>query len=135
MNFLSGSCQPCRVPRATVPRVAVMKHVTYSDKNLMVGDAAADALIAYATALAIARTADSVQINALGTEGEPVVATFLLDTGAPLMVETSPSTLDEPDNDEATAYMIQRTEQLTSPKSVSPEDPAASDDIQHLDFM
>ena len=112
-----------------------MKHVTYADKNLMVGDETADTLIAYATALAVAKTADSVQINALGTEGEPVVATFLLDTGAPLMVETSPSTLDEPDNVEVTEYMTKRTQQLTSPKSVAPEGPSSSDDIEHLDFM
>ena len=40
-----------------------MKHVTYSDKSLLVGDIAADLLMRYAAALANTNGADTVDIR------------------------------------------------------------------------
>jgi len=89
-----------------------MKHVTYSDKSLLVGDEAADLLMRYAALLANSNGADTVNIHAIGADGADVVATFLLDAGAPLMAETSTASVKEPDNKEAEDYMRRRMDQL-----------------------
>ena len=91
-----------------------MKHVTYSDKSLLVGDIAADLLMRYAAALANTNGADTVDIRAIGSDGADVVATFLLDAGAPMMAETSTASVKEPDNAEAEVYMRERMQQLSS---------------------
>jgi len=59
----------------------------------------------YAARLADGQRADTVNIRAFGFDGAEVIATFLLDAGAPLMAETSSSTIAEPDNSDAIRYM------------------------------
>lgn len=90
-----------------------MKQVTFADKSLLVGDDAADLLISYAAILANQKRADTVDIRAIGVEGANVTATFLLDAGALLMAETTPSTVAAPDNTAAEEYMRDRIAELT----------------------
>ena len=112
-----------------------MKHITYSDKSLLVGDAAADAITAYAAAVARSGTADTVTLRAYGVDGAEVEATFVLDTGTVLMAETTDSTIPEPDNSEVVRVVQEKTRLLDSPPPVGPHDAdTASDrDTGYLD--
>jgi hypothetical protein len=85
-----------------------MKHLTYADKSLLVGDTAADLMLEYAAALSASGGADTLHLTCLDVDGKRVEATFLLGQGAPLMAETSFSDLAEPDN--ATAEDFLRAE-------------------------
>jgi hypothetical protein len=70
-----------------------MKHVTFADKNFLMGDSAADAVLEYASMLGQARSADTIEINAIGADGDEVRATMFLSAGVPLVAETTTSTL------------------------------------------
>lgn len=97
-----------------------MKHLTFAEKSLLVGDEAADVLLEYAVLLADRGRADSVRLNAYGADGDEVVATFLLDAGTPLMAETSQTSMNEPDNSLAIAYIRARIEEFRSPPHALP---------------
>lgn len=97
-----------------------MKHITYAEKSLLVGDAVADLLIEYAAALGTAQQADTVSLHAISSDGDEVDAMFLLGEGAPLMNETTTSTLPEPDNQTAETYIRERLQTLQSPNQGGP---------------
>lgn len=99
-----------------------MKHLTYSDKSLLLDDATADALLEYAALLARAGDADSVSVNAYGVDGQTVEATLLLDAGAPIMNETTNSTMNEPENPSALAYLREQIALRSSPPSITTEE-------------
>jgi len=82
-----------------------MKHITYADKSLLIGDEAADTLIKYAAALGRKQISDSVDVAAISADGDGVTATFLLSASAPLMAETARSPLPEPDNTAVVHHM------------------------------
>jgi hypothetical protein len=97
-----------------------MRHVTYSDKSLLVGDEVAELLLRYSARLASSNVADTVEVHAISSDGDEVNAMFLLGEGAPLMSETTTSQLPEPDNAHAIEYMTDRMERLT-PRAVASE--------------
>lgn len=105
-----------------------MKHLTFADKDLLVGDEAADLLIEYAVELAKRGDADKVELHAYSGDGDEVTATFLLDEGAPLMAETSHTAMPEPDNSEAIEYMRTRIRALSTAPVASSDN--AADQIQ-----
>jgi hypothetical protein len=115
---------------AAQPLEVDMKHVTFADKSLLVGDAAADALLRYAAALSGAGAADAVDVNAISSDGDAVVATFLLNAGSPLMAETTTSSLPEPDNDDVVRYMHERIDRITQPSEVPAHDQDSGDDFE-----
>lgn len=96
-----------------------MKHVSYADKPVLVGDDAADTLIEYARALAENGGADTVTLRAVSPDGNSVEATYLLNSSTILMVETTNSDLEPPDNAEVVRSMRDRIEALDRP--LSPE--------------
>jgi hypothetical protein len=110
-----------------------MKHITFADKSLLIGDEAADLMLEYAAKLAGSSNADTVKLNAISSDGDEVVATFLLDAGAPLMAETTTSTLPEPDNTDAVAYMIGQMA-LTSTRPFAVPVDGAPHDPTYLEF-
>jgi|GEM_PF-937756 len=97
-----------------------MKHVTYSDKSLLIGDEAADVLIEYAALLGREGGADTVDLRAISSAGDETTATFLLNAGSVLMVETATTKVEEPDNNGAILEMHARMLLITSPPSVLP---------------
>jgi hypothetical protein len=99
-----------------------MKHITYAEKSLLLGDDAADALIAYAALLATHGRGDSVTLRALSSDGDEVDATFLLTAGAPLMAETASRRLPEPENADAVARMRVQIDRMESPEPVTASD-------------
>jgi hypothetical protein len=94
-----------------------MKHLTFADKSLLVGDSTANLIMEYASQLAQHQTADSVTIAAMGADGNDVTATLLLDAGAPLMVESATTTVAEPDNASVDDYMAERISRFVSPST------------------
>jgi hypothetical protein len=111
-----------------------MKHVTFAEKSLLVGDEVADLLLEYATLVATSGRPDTVNVRAFGSDGQEVVATLLLDQGVPLMAETSQTSMVEPDNAEALDYMRERIKLMTSPRLVGPVDDAMSPQTDDLDM-
>ncbi len=97
-----------------------MKHLTYADKSVLVGDEAADAIIQFSALLAEKGHADAVTLNAIGSDGDAVVASFVLGSGTNLMAETTTSSLPEPDNSEGVVYMKDKIDLLTSPPQIRP---------------
>jgi hypothetical protein len=108
-----------------------VKHLTMGEKSLLVGDSTADLLIEYAALLGTHSRADSVELRAVSGDGDEVVATFLLNQGVALMAETTRSSLPEPDNSEAEAYMRERIQRIISPPAAAMESPAGSVDWDH----
>jgi hypothetical protein len=85
--------------------VGWMKHITFGDKSLLVGDEVADALLTYAAFLASDARGDTVEIHAISSDGDEVTATFLLGPGVTMMAETAHTSLPEPDNSAALEYI------------------------------
>jgi hypothetical protein len=109
-----------------------MKHLTYSDKSLLVGDEAADVLLEYSAVLGKHGTADTVTLHGFGADADEVDATFVLNQGTVLMAETSHTSMEEPDNAEAVMEMREKILRLTSPSPVTPNDetmPSHYDDL------
>jgi hypothetical protein len=100
-----------------------MMHLTFADKDLLLGTETAELVVEYAAALARMHTADTVRVHAYGADGDKVEALLLLDEGAPLMVETSNSDLPEPDNERAITYMRDRMDGLDGSRQALPVDP------------
>jgi hypothetical protein len=113
-----------------------MKHLTYAEKSLLVGDTAADLTLQYGAILANQGRADTVTLLAIGADGDIVVATLLLDAGSNLMAESTNSPLDEPDNTETENYIRERMRFLSSPHTALPADepPFDMDELQTTDF-
>ncbi|WP_445443053.1 hypothetical protein [Clavibacter sp. km1a] len=110
-----------------------MKHITYAEKSLLVGDAAADALLEYAAALASHGRGEQITIHAISSDGDEVEATFLLGAGAPLMAETTRSNLPEPDNSATVASIREELRRMEHPEPVTGSDPA-HDSGDYIDF-
>jgi hypothetical protein len=89
-----------------------MKHVTFGEKALFVGDTAADTLMEYARVLSRTSGADSVTLRAISADGNTVEAAFLLNSGSSLMVESTNSEVIAPENDEAVDYMQGRIDDI-----------------------
>jgi len=111
-----------------------MKHLTYADKSLLIDDATADALLEYAALLARAGDADSVTVSAYGADGQSVEATLLLDAGAPVMSETTHSTMNEPENPTALSYLQEQIALRSSPPSIASEDRHPTDSANAYDL-
>ena len=103
-----------------------MKHVMYAEKSLLMGDDVADALLEYARLLAESSHADTVTIRAIGVDGNTVDAAFLLNATSEMMVESTNSTVEPPENEEAVAYLNDRIERLSNPSGVQAEQDGGS---------
>jgi hypothetical protein len=95
-----------------------------ADKSLLIGDEAADVLLEYAALLAQIGRGDSVRLRAIGADGDEVTVGFLLNSGTVLLIESSTSTLPEPENGDPVAYMTARLDSY-KPEGGGPEGPWA----------
>lgn len=99
-----------------------MKHILFANKTVLVGDAAADALVAYGVALAANNAADNVEYTCIGADGGIVQVSFLLNAGSALVAESTPSNLPEPNNHAEVARIRERTAALNGSYPVKPAD-------------
>jgi hypothetical protein len=91
-------------------------------------------LIEYAAILARAGDADSVTIHAFSADGHEVEATLLLDAGAPLMAETTHTSLPGPDNADVLTYMSEQVIRRSSSTPVPPADQHMPENYEDLDL-
>jgi len=103
-----------------------MKHMTLADKSVLLGDEVADLLADYARLLAQENTADTIEIHGISGDGDEVTITFLLNSGVTLLLETTTSTLPEPENAKAEEYLRSTIVELTARTSPPFTDPGAS---------
>jgi hypothetical protein len=100
-----------------------MKHVSYADKSLLMGNEAADTLLEYARLVADNERADTVTLRAVSPDGNTVDASFLLDASTIMMVESTNSEMEAPDNSEAVQDMKDRIDAITRPVGVDSQEP------------
>ena len=87
----------------------------YAEKSLLMGDEVVDLMMEYAVLLANQSAADSVKVEAIGTDGDQVTATFLIGPATIMVAETARSTFPEPDNDSAVEYLKERIGLIKTP--------------------
>jgi hypothetical protein len=104
-----------------------MKFLTYADRSVLIGNEAADTLIEYSAVLAEHGHADSVALNAIGADGDDIVASFVLGSGTNLMAESTSSKLPEPNNADGISYMKERLVDMSSTHPVQPDAEAIGD--------
>lgn len=92
-----------------------MKQVMYAEKSLLMGDEVVDLMMEYAVLLARKTSADSVDIEAIGTDGSPVTATFLIGPATIMVAETARSSFPEPKNTAAVEYLKQQIGLIKAP--------------------
>ena len=109
-----------------------MKHVTFAEKSLLMGDEVADTLLEYARVLALASLADTVTIQAIGMDGNTVDVAFLLNATSDMVVESTNSSVESPDNEEAVRYMQERIDRLANPRLAEAE--SADQVFRHEDI-
>jgi hypothetical protein len=113
-----------------------MKHVTFGDKSLLMDDDAADTLLEYARLIGDASAADSVTLKAIGPDGNTIDAGILLNTSTNLIVESTNSEVDPPDNTAAVREMRERIDSLTRTAMARPEEDRWSDsDYDSTEFV
>lgn len=98
-----------------------MKHVTYAEKSLLIGDEAAELLMSYATVLGRNNSTDSVTLRAVTMDGNETDATFLLNPSTIMMIESTNGTGNEPDNETVVEYLRQGINRLTQPFELRPD--------------
>ncbi len=98
-----------------------MKHIMFAEKSLLMGDEVADLLLAYAQALAENSRADTVTVRAISPDGNTVDAAFLLNAATVMMTESTNSTVEAPENEEAVKYLRERIDRLANPPTAQPE--------------
>ncbi len=110
-----------------------MRHVTYANKSLLTGNEAADLLVRYAATLADQKRGDAVRLNTISSDGNATETLFLLDTGAPLLSESTNIELPEPDNSDAVEYMRRKLIEFAQPAPAA-DDQAIPDNYEDLHF-
>lgn len=98
-----------------------MMHVTYANKSFFVDDEVAGLLAEYAAVLAAHDLSDTVDVLVLGTDGNEVTATLVLNANTDLVIETTNSGVELPRNDAATSAIRAALDRIASPPEPQPE--------------
>jgi hypothetical protein len=85
-----------------------MQHLSVSEDSLLVGDRMAELLLAYASLLGSGRSADTIRVQVIGSDGALETAQILLNAASRLLSRPSSSHMPEPDNALAEAYLQRR---------------------------
>jgi len=114
-----------RVPWEARPesRKSPMKRISYAEDHLVTGDDIADAVMAYAQALAMKGRSDSIEVPAVDAGGSPRLFTVLIGP-ASQMLTSDALTVDEARGDEIrderiVADLMARTAALAGPSPVA----------------
>jgi hypothetical protein len=92
-----------------------MKHVTYAENSLLLGDEVVDLMMEYAVLLARQSSADRVDVEAISTDGDLVTATFLIGPATIMVAETARSVFPEPENALAVEYLREQIGLIKEP--------------------
>jgi hypothetical protein len=97
-----------------------VKSITYAEQSWLVGDEVSDALVDYAVLLARTNSADSIDMNALSTKGEPKVLTLVIGPATMMTLASADDSNPEPDNTDALVIMRERMRIIQSPPVTLP---------------
>jgi hypothetical protein len=89
-----------------------MKTIHYSDAVILTSDAAADAVMDYATALATHGTADSVSVPTVDEDGFETLVRVLIGPASQMVVEPAPDDELEPESRTFVADVRMRIDRL-----------------------
>lgn len=110
-----------------------MKHLTFAEQSLLIGDEAADVLLRYAKALADQGRADTVTFRVIGRDGNEVDIDMLLDGGTIMAAESTNTTATAPDNTERIADVRERLRRFEAPSHVTSNDELRTGIVEFLD--
>lgn len=105
-----------------------MKHISFAKKSLLVDDEAADCLLEYAARLAHEDDVDTVTLRAISPDGNTTEASLLLNTNSDLLIESTNSEVEPPDNPAALSYMRERMERMAHPPNAQTEPARVEED-------
>ena len=110
-----------------------MRQIHYAGEDLLTGSDIADALLAYAQALAAHGASDTVEIPVAGADGAVVSSSFLIGPASQLVAVDAPEYVGEEIYDEsAVSRLVQLAENLNHPGNAGPIDddaPNRADDF------
>jgi len=85
-----------------------MKHLTYGDKSLFIDDETASLLIAYVVDLSESGDTDTVDVDAISSDGNLVSVSFILNSQSQLVSESATGEISGIDNDRARTYLTRQ---------------------------
>ncbi|MHA7987383.1 hypothetical protein ACX9R5_16425 [Rathayibacter sp. CAU 1779] len=92
-----------------------MKELIFCGTPVLIGDEAADTLVAYAATLNRVGRSDNVELRALTTEGHDISVRYLLNSAATLMTQSTTMAALEPNNRQSVRYMKAAQHRLDPP--------------------
>ncbi|WP_150307239.1 hypothetical protein [Planctomonas psychrotolerans] len=92
-----------------------MKSIHYAGDILLTGDAIADAVVQYASALALNKMSDTIDVPVRFPDGTIEKATFLLGPASQLVGVPTDSSFDEVVEEALVADLVRKTQQLQIP--------------------
>jgi hypothetical protein len=107
-----------------------MKHVSFGEKALLMGDDVADALLEYARLVGDNGGADTVTLTAIGPDGSTTEVGILLNSSTTLVIESTHSDVVPPDNSDVVRDLRERMQAITRPNSAQPEERWTDDDSE-----
>ncbi len=106
----------------------------FGEKSLLMGDEIADSVLEYARLLGAEAGTDTVTVHAIGADGNTVDVALLLNSSSVMVVESTNSDVEPPDNDEAARYVHERIDRLRTPPEARSEDRAGDFELHDLDI-
>lgn len=92
-----------------------MKHVTYGEKSLFIDDETTNLLVGYTVDLAETGDTDTVDVNAVSSDGNKVVVSFILNANAQLIAESATGELADFENEAAIDYLRRQLRSRNTP--------------------
>lgn len=98
-----------------------MKHISFANKSMLVGDELAYVLLEYWALLVECGEADLVEVRVLDSDGTVSSETVTLEAAVPMRIRSASLPFGEPDNADALAYLRRRIWSMTSPPWALPQ--------------
>ena len=95
--------------------------MNFGTKSFLLDDDTADTLMEYAALITASGDAETVILNALGSDGDNIEVQLLLSAGAPLVAETASAELPVPDNTDVVEHMKAAIARSREPHMIRPE--------------
>lgn len=110
-----------------------MKRISYGGASFLTPDDVADAFVELVTALGISHTNETLDLPAVGVDGDTVIVTVVVGPMSALMSVPEVSRWTGPDTTLVLAGLKARIHALTAPKSYPIEETIATTDIDWHD--
>ena len=113
--------------------VGCMKRISYGGASFLTPDDVADALLELVTVLGISHTNETLDLPAVGDDGDTLIVTMVVGPMSALMSVPEFSPWTGPDTTLVIAVLNARIHELTAPKSYPIEETIATTDVDWHD--